>query len=66
MAEEEDEQGQLLGRQVQGMAGPLGLLRRQVDPDVAIGEGHDLDRAPAPDQGPGRASSSSKANGLHR
>ena len=27
MAEEEDEQGQLLGRQVQGMARPLGLLR---------------------------------------
>ena len=31
MAEEEDEQGQLLGRQVERMARPLGLLRRQVD-----------------------------------
>ena len=66
MAEEEDKQGQLLGRQVQGMAGPLGLLRRQVDAHVAIGERHDLDRAPATDQGAARASSSSKANGLHR
>ena len=53
MAEEEDEQGQLLGRQVQGMAGPLGLLRRQVHPHVAIGERRDLDRPPAADQGAG-------------
>ena len=53
MAEEEDEQGQLLGRQVQGMAGPLGLLRRQVHTHVAIGERHDLDRPPATDQGAG-------------
>ena len=35
------------------MAGPLGLLRRQVDAHVAIGERHDLDRAPATDQGAG-------------
>ena len=53
MAEEEDKHCQLLGRQVQGMAGPLGLLRRQVDAHVAIGERHYLERATATYQGAG-------------
>ena len=66
MAEEEGEQGQLLGRQVQAMAGPLRPLRREVDADVAIRERQDLYRTPATDQGAARASSSAKANGLHR
>ena len=53
MAEEEDEQGQLLGRQVERMTVALGFLRRQVYTHVAIGECHGLDRAHATDQGTG-------------
>jgi hypothetical protein len=51
MTKEEAEQSKLLGGQVQGMTSPLGLLRRQLDAHVTIGQRGNLDRTLAPDQG---------------
>ena len=53
MTEEKDKNCELLGRQVQGMAGTPGLLRRQVNAHVAIRKRHVRERAPATYQGAG-------------
>ena len=65
--QEEDQQGLLLGGQVEPLPGPLGPVGGQVEPDVGVGQ--DGAARSRPGGGPGartRASSSSKANGLHR